>query len=224
MKLNAADQTAECTATVAADPRVQAKPEDYRLQAEMLGKIRVTLGDIHTTVNQYRQVKSQVTARLSAIRKMAATEELVQQGQAINKQLNAWEQQLIQPSQKTFQDVINFPNRLNAQLVFLAGQLDTNDPQTTQGCRDRLAELVKQWETPKIGTAGDRQRADRPVQPGVPGPGSTRPDHPGFKRPIRLMLVVVVFLLTSTLSAGCTKPNLTPFKRTARGQVLWGTA
>ncbi|MCP4813983.1 MAG: glycosyl hydrolase, partial [Planctomycetaceae bacterium] len=97
----------------------------------------------------YRQVKSQVSARLAAIRKLSGTEKLVQQGQAINQQLNAWEQQLIQPSQKTFQDVINFPNRLNAQLVFLAGQLDTNDPQTTQGCRDRLAELVKQWETQK---------------------------------------------------------------------------
>ena len=149
LKLRAADQTAECTATVTADPRVEAEAEDYRLQAEMLGKIRATLADIHTTVNQYRQVKSQVSARLAAIRKMAGTEKLVQQGQAINQQLNAWEQQLIQPSQKTFQDVINFPNRLNAQLVFLAGQLDTNDPQTTQGCRDRLAELVKQWETQK---------------------------------------------------------------------------
>ena len=132
-----------------ADPRVEASQDAYRQQGEMLTQIRSMLADIHQTVQQFRQVKTQLSGRLTALRGQTGSEALVQQGEAIVKQLAAWEQQLIQPSQKTFQDVINFPNRLNAQLVYLAGQLDTNDPQPTAGCQQRLADLTAQWTTEK---------------------------------------------------------------------------
>ena len=136
-------------AEVIADPRVEASQDAYRQQGEMLTQIRSMLADIHQTVQQFRQVKTQLSGRLTALRGQTGSEALVQQGEAIVKQLAAWEQQLIQPSQKTFQDVINFPNRLNAQLVYLAGQLDTNDPQPTAGCQQRLADLTAQWTTEK---------------------------------------------------------------------------
>ncbi len=149
IKLTVDGQSVQTTAVVEPDPRIQAVPEDFQQQAEMLDTIRNTLADIHRTVKQYRQVKSQVTARLAALDHLKDASSLIQQGKTIIEQLGTWEKQVIQPSQKTFQDVINFPNRLNAQLVFLASQLDTNDPKPTQGCQDRLAELVKQWETQK---------------------------------------------------------------------------
>ena len=149
LKLTAGDQSVETTAEVIADPRVEASQDAYRKQGEMLTQIRSMLADIHQTVQQFRQVKTQLSGRLTALRGQTGSEALVQQGEAIVKQLAAWEQQLIQPSQKTFQDVINFPNRLNAQLVYLAGQLDTNDPQPTAGCQQRLADLTAQWTTEK---------------------------------------------------------------------------
>jgi hypothetical protein len=44
-----------------------------------------------------------------------------------------------------FQDVINFENRLNAELNNLRGQVDSYDPRPTQGALDRLQELLGQW-------------------------------------------------------------------------------
>jgi hypothetical protein len=61
--------------------------------------------------------------------------------------LKAWEVKLIQPKQKTFQDVINFNNKLNAEWMYLKGFVDSDDPKVTQGAKDRFQDLMEQWKT-----------------------------------------------------------------------------
>lgn len=141
----------EVVATVAADPRIEVEPEAYDQQRVALQQTMDLAIEIHETVNRFQRVKSQLAAHLAAIdnRPELTRLELVKGAQAAGKQalqeLRAWEQQLIQRKQKTFQDVINFRNQLNAELTFLRGQLDTNHPRPTQGVRERLEELAAQW-------------------------------------------------------------------------------
>ena len=56
---------------------------------------------------------------------------------------------MIQPNQKTFQDVINFNNKLNAELMHLKGYVDTDDPKVTQGAKDRYRDLNETWQNHK---------------------------------------------------------------------------
>ena len=149
LTLRVGEETSQTEAVILPDPRIRAESGAYIDQAKMLEDIRKALTDIHNTVNQYRRVKSQVSGKLGLLRDEPTANSLVEKAEEILKELNAWEQQVIQPSQKTFQDVINFPNRLNAQFVYLGNQLDTNDPTTTQGCRDRLDDLLAQWKQQK---------------------------------------------------------------------------
>ena len=51
------------------------------------------------------------------------------------------------PKQKTFQDVINFNNKLNAQLMDLKGYVDVAEPKVTKGAKERLQDLLAQWRT-----------------------------------------------------------------------------
>ena len=62
------------------------------------------------------------------------------------ERIKTWEEKLIQPSQKTFQDVINFNNQLNAELMYLKSYVDTSLPQLTAGARERLNDLLVQWQ------------------------------------------------------------------------------
>ena len=71
---------------------------------------------------------------------------LYDQALAIQKQLKEWELNLIQPDQKTFQDVINFNNKLNAELMYLKDFVDAEDPIVTQGAKTRSLDLLAQWE------------------------------------------------------------------------------
>jgi hypothetical protein len=54
---------------------------------------------------------------------------------------------LIQPNQKTFQDVINFRNQLNAEFMHLKGFVDVAEPKVTEGAKERLRDLLAQWKT-----------------------------------------------------------------------------
>jgi len=70
---------------------------------------------------------------------------LLEKGEALVKRIVSWEENLIQSKQKTFQDVINYNNKLNAQLIHLKGYIDTAEPKLTQGANERWADLNKDW-------------------------------------------------------------------------------
>ena len=42
--------------------------------------------------------------------------------------------------------MINFENRLNAELNMLRSRIDTYDPRQTDGARKRSEELLEEWE------------------------------------------------------------------------------
>jgi hypothetical protein len=71
---------------------------------------------------------------------------LIEKAEAIDKQLIDWETNLIQPNQKTFQDVINFNNKLNAEWMYLKGFVDSEYPKVTQGAKDRFKDLLAKWK------------------------------------------------------------------------------
>ena len=71
---------------------------------------------------------------------------MIKKAKAIEKKLVDWEINLIQPNQKTFQDVINFNNKLNAEWMYLKGFVDSEFPKVTQGSKDRFKDLLAKWK------------------------------------------------------------------------------
>jgi hypothetical protein len=59
--------------------------------------------------------------------------------------LEAWEEPLVRPRQQTFQDVINFLNQLDAQVLALIGSVDGTEPPVTAGASERLDDLEAAW-------------------------------------------------------------------------------
>ncbi len=128
------------------DPRVVATQDDYEHQQIALNRISELAQEVHQSVSQFRQVKSQLSDRLGRLKKMKDKSELVALGQSVMDQINQWEVQLIQPRQKTQQDVINFRNQLNAELTYLGNSLDTNDPRPPKSSLERLEHLTQRWQ------------------------------------------------------------------------------
>ena len=136
----------ETTAVIIADPRIQATADDYAAQQKALEEIRDLANDVHQSVTQFRSVKSQLAGRLALLKNIDDQQELAELAKVALDAINQWESNLVQPKQRTFQDVINFRNKLNAELIYLGGQIDTNEPKPTEACLARLAELVQQWQ------------------------------------------------------------------------------
>ena len=128
------------------NPGIDAIAEDYSLQQSMLMTIEATIKDMHESVNNMRSAKSQLGNYAKLLKDNDEAKELLDEGKALDKRISTWEENLIQPKQKTFQDVINYKNQLNAQLINLSGYIDQADPKVTDGAKVRLQDILKDWQ------------------------------------------------------------------------------
>ena len=138
-------EASEVKVKILADKRLEATPQDHLAQQKLLNQIEGAVLDIHQSVNRLRSVKSQLDGKLDLLEKMKDVDDLLKKGEEAKQAIKNWEETLIQPKQKTFQDVINFKNQLNAELLNLRSGIDGHDPRPTAGQKERLQELMQQW-------------------------------------------------------------------------------
>ncbi|OZV68075.1 VPS10 domain-containing protein [Winogradskyella aurantia] len=143
--LSQGDTAKDISFKVLADPAIEATQNDYEIQYNTLKTIANTVKEIHESVNNMRSAKRQLGNYSELLKDKPEALDLLKLGDTLITRINTWEEQLIQPKQKTFQDVINFNNKLNAQLINLAGYIDGADPMLTQGAKERLSDLLKHW-------------------------------------------------------------------------------
>jgi len=136
----------ETVVRILANPKINATAGEYKEQQQLLESIESALATIHESVNAMRSAKSQLEGYAKLLKDNAAAKELLDKGKALVKRIVSWEENLIQSKQKTFQDVINYNNKLNAQMIHLKGYVDVAEPKLTQGAKDRWADLQKDWQ------------------------------------------------------------------------------
>lgn len=148
------DQAKAVDIHIKADPRLEIKNENWKEQQEILDHTVKQISNIHAKVNSMRQLRDQIKAYNLLLGDNASHEDLVKLGKALIEKIDKWESQVVETRQKSTQDVINWPSKLNAAYFYLRGRLDEHDPRVTQGVRSRLADLDKEWATYQKESAG----------------------------------------------------------------------
>ena len=146
-RMKQGDNVSETTFSIKPDPNIGATAADFNEQQRMLTEIETIVTDMHESVNQMRSVKSQLKSYKTLLKDNDKAKELVALGDSLSKRITSWEENLIQAKQKTFQDVINFNNKLNSELLFLKGFIEGPMPKVTQGSRQRFSDLKNDWAT-----------------------------------------------------------------------------
>lgn len=149
LRLTLGDQIVETTATILPNPSVSSTQKDFVEQQKILVSIENVLRDMHESVNLMRSAKSQLANYTKLLKGNENAKSLLEKGKELRKRINSWEENLIQAKQKTFQDVINYNNKLNAQLIQLKGYIDQADPKVTDGAKERFNDLMTDWEVYK---------------------------------------------------------------------------
>lgn len=145
LKLTLSDDVAETSVTILKDPSVKATEADYNEQQAIMEQIEDAIRGIHESVNNMRSAKSQLEAYAKLLKENDSAKDLLDKGKSLIERIDTWERNLIQPDQKTFQDVINFNNKLSSQLMHLKGYIESADPKVTEGAKERLSDLMKDW-------------------------------------------------------------------------------
>ncbi|MFQ5636993.1 MAG: WD40/YVTN/BNR-like repeat-containing protein [bacterium] len=128
------------------DPRKMISSEDFAEQQMLLADLWENTDSMHKSVIQMQEVRKQVEELLTNIKSLDGAESIRETGDSLVTKMSDWEAQLVQRKQKTFQDVINFPNKLNAQFIYLLSTADEADPPLTNGVKQRFADVLSQWE------------------------------------------------------------------------------
>ena len=132
------------------NPNLSISKSDFDKQQELLVKIENSIRDVHESVTNMREVQEQLKHYQQYLSKNKSYETLISKANYIEEKLKTWEVNLIQPNQKTFQDVINFHNKLNAEWMYLKEYVDSEDPKVTQGAEIRHNDLNNKWLEYKI--------------------------------------------------------------------------
>lgn len=139
--------TSETEAKILPNPKVEGSMADYTDQQLVLDQIEVAIKNIHESVTAMRSAKTQLQGYAKLLKDNEKAKTLLEKGKSLVERIDTWEQNLIQPKQKTFQDVINFNNQLNAEFMELKSYVDAAEPKVTQGAKMRLHDVMAKWNT-----------------------------------------------------------------------------
>ena len=141
------DTQSETMMTILADPNLNVSQQDYEEREAFIDEIAAMYGEMTESVKKFISVKEQLQQRQEIIKDIPEAKEMHEMGTTLLDSMKEWESTLIQRDQKTFQDVINFPNRLNAELASLISRSSGHDPRITAGARQRKVDLSEEWSS-----------------------------------------------------------------------------
>lgn len=130
------------------DPRLEVSPDAFAQKKEWLEKLDLAARDLTESVKAMNYVKSQIeelNKRLSS----AADTVLWNLGKSIIGKIDSLKGELVQEKQKTFQDVINFPNQLDAKIRHIQSVIEESYPPVTMGQTTRANDLMDEWKVKK---------------------------------------------------------------------------
>ena len=117
---------------IKADPRLQIGPEDLAKQFDLLLKIRDKVTETDDAIIQIRDVREQINAINKRLEDDPRAKAIADAGKTLDTKMTVVEEALIQTKAKSGQDVLNFPVRLNNDLVALGGVVGSADSAPTK--------------------------------------------------------------------------------------------
>jgi photosystem II stability/assembly factor-like uncharacterized protein len=144
VRLTVGEETRTATAELKQDPRTSASPADLQAQFEYLLAANKKLSEIHEQIERIREVRKQ----LDDLKKRSAKDEkakpIVAAAKELDKKMTAIEEALYQTKNRSSQDPLNFPIRLNDKLASVADSAGTGDFAPTAQQRAVYVQLVAQ--------------------------------------------------------------------------------
>jgi hypothetical protein len=146
VRLSCGKEKVEVVLDVLADPGLEVTPEQYLQQQEVLITVDETVNKIHNSVHSLMTINKQLHNLVNYLQNVEGAESLVKIGKGVSLKVDNLVNNLVQPQQETHQDVINFKNGLNAELINLRSRAESHDPRISLGIIQRLQDLLEEWQ------------------------------------------------------------------------------
>ena len=126
------------------DPRSTATDKDLKEQFSFLQSLVDKISKTHNAIEDLRTTKSQISEVLEQIAEVEDAEKVEELGEEIKKDLTAVEERLYQTKNRSSQDPLNFPIRLNNKLAHLNSLMAVGDFSPTDSALKFRDEITKE--------------------------------------------------------------------------------
>ncbi|HZF09723.1 MAG TPA: glycosyl hydrolase [Thermoanaerobaculia bacterium] len=124
------------------DPRSKTTPQDLAAQLAFLTATRDKLSEVHGEIRKIREVRAQLGDLKKRLGKGDDKKPLVQAADDLDKKMTAIEEALYQTKNRSNEDPLNFPIRLNDKLANLAQSVAAGDYPPTAQAQEVQKELT----------------------------------------------------------------------------------
>ncbi len=131
-KLTVGKESQETEFAILKDPRTKATPEDLQAQFTFLTEVRDKLTETHDAIKDIRSMRAQLNTLKGNLKGQDNYKDVVDAATAIDKKITKIEEALYQTKNRSGQDPLNYPIRLNNKLANLVGQVSTGDFRPTE--------------------------------------------------------------------------------------------
>jgi hypothetical protein len=131
--------------TILKNPNSTVKQEDFQLQFDFLSELLAKVTETHETIEDIRDLRAQLTTYNDRLKGDEANDTIVNTSKAIIKTLTEIEKTLYQTQNRSGQDPLNFPIRLNNKLAHLNSLMSIGDYRPTSqavAVKDELTALI----------------------------------------------------------------------------------
>ena len=122
---------------------------DFEAYHELMNAMEQRVTAMHTLVNQLKTAEEEIASLLPKLKAKNA-KALVEQGEALIKDLNAWDSKMVQRKSKAYDDVENFENKFSANYMFVMNQTDSDIPRVNASNKAEFDRMNQEWESLKV--------------------------------------------------------------------------
>jgi photosystem II stability/assembly factor-like uncharacterized protein len=144
VRLTVGEESSTAPVQLKQDPRSSATPADLQAQFDFLLAANRKLTEIHEQIERIREVRAQLKDVRTRAGKDGSGKAIVDASKELDKKMTAIEEALYQTKNRSAQDPLNFPIRLNDKLASVAESASMGDFAPTTQHRAVYAQLVQQ--------------------------------------------------------------------------------
>jgi hypothetical protein len=134
-KLTVNDKSFETDFEIVKDPRTEGTTADIKEQFDFLIQVREKLSETHNAIKKIRTTRDQLNRVVDPLKGKDDMKDVTDMAKAINDDMKKIEETLYQTKNKSNQDPLNFPIRLNNKLAALSSEADGSDFKPTDQVR-----------------------------------------------------------------------------------------
>lgn len=142
-RLTVNGESKETDFTILKDPRTEGTVADIQAQFDFIKGVNQKISETHIAIKDIRSAREQMNGLKDRLAKEVAFKDLVENIEQINKKMTEVEETLYQTKNRSGQDPLNFPIRLNNKLAHLSSVANSSDYKPT----DQAVEVRKELET-----------------------------------------------------------------------------